>query len=119
MRCGFGRWMGVMRGRLGLIARRRSGGCLRGSLGGAAEAGVQELGAPTGGESSVDGDDAELRKLAGMIRLEIVEPARAVPILCEADWRDIEGYAQVWEKIAKPQAAAEASRRNGDSVRRG
>src|SRR5438552_2352368 len=58
---------------------------------GASEAGVQELGAPTGGDVAVDVDDAELRKLAGMIRLEIVEPARAVPILCEADWREIEG----------------------------
>jgi hypothetical protein len=44
------------------------------------------------------GDDALLERVARMIRLEIVEPARALPMLSCEDYRIIEAYAQVWEK---------------------
>ncbi len=73
--------------------------------------------APTGGSSSrgegeraaaiVDegsdpdannGEDALLRRVARMIRLEIVEPARALPLLSAEDYRVVEGYGQVWER---------------------
>jgi hypothetical protein len=73
--------------------------------------------APTGGPSSrgegeraaaiVDegsnpdannGEDALLRRVARMIRLEIVEPARALPLLSVEDYRVVEGYGQVWER---------------------
>jgi hypothetical protein len=43
---------------------------------------------------------ALLQQLARRVRLEIVEPARALPLLSSCDWRVIEGYAQVWEADA-------------------
>jgi hypothetical protein len=49
--------------------------------------------------ADVDGEDeALLRRVARMIRLEIVEPARALPLLSCEDYRVVEAYGQVWEK---------------------
>jgi hypothetical protein len=47
-----------------------------------------------------------------MIRLEVVEPARALPLLSETDWRDISAYAQVYRVRKAPTAS------NGDRPRR-
>ncbi|HEY7117739.1 MAG TPA: phage portal protein [Tepidisphaeraceae bacterium] len=44
-----------------------------------------------------DGQDALIERAARMIRLEIVEPARALPLLSCEDYRVVEGYGQVWE----------------------
>jgi len=38
-----------------------------------------------------------LERLARMVRIEIVEPARALPFLSCEDWKSVQGYAQVWE----------------------
>ena len=43
------------------------------------------------------GADALLQRVARMIRLEIVEPARALPLLSCEDYRVVEAYGQVWE----------------------
>jgi hypothetical protein len=51
------------------------------------------------------GEDALLQRVARMIRLEIVEPARALPLLSCEDYRVVETYGQVWEK-EKTSAAA-------------
>jgi hypothetical protein len=71
--------------------------------------GVQDLGeAPVGGEENRAGDGAtqlgggrlsgrEMRRVARMIRLEIVEPARALPFLSREDWQKLEAYGQVYE----------------------
>jgi hypothetical protein len=40
----------------------------------------------------------DIEKIAGLIRLEIVDPSRAMPILSDIDWRQVEAYAQVWEE---------------------
>lgn len=42
-------------------------------------------------------NDALLQRIARTIRLEIVEPARALPLLCPNDYRAVEAYAQVWD----------------------
>jgi hypothetical protein len=39
-----------------------------------------------------------LQRVARMIRLEIVEPARALPLLSCEDYRVVEAYGQVWER---------------------
>jgi hypothetical protein len=39
-----------------------------------------------------------VQRVARMIRLEIVEPARALPLLACEDYRVVEAYGQVWEK---------------------
>ncbi|HEY1684544.1 MAG TPA: phage portal protein [Tepidisphaeraceae bacterium] len=46
-----------------------------------------------------------VEKIASLIRLEIVDPSRAMPILSEVDWRSVQAYAQVWEEpnAASPQ----------------
>lgn len=44
-----------------------------------------------------DPQDALLQRVARMIRLEIVEPARALPLLSSVDWRVVEAYGQAWE----------------------
>jgi hypothetical protein len=43
------------------------------------------------------GMDALLERAARMIRFEIVEPARALPLLSCEDYRVVEAYGQVWE----------------------
>jgi hypothetical protein len=42
--------------------------------------------------------DALVQRVARMIRLEIVEPARALPLLACEDYRVVEAYGQVWEE---------------------
>ena len=59
-------------------------------------AGLDEPG--VAGASGSDSRRARLSRLARMIRLEIVEPARALPFLSCEDYRVIEGYGQVWEE---------------------
>ena len=44
-----------------------------------------------------DGQDALIQRAARMIRLEIVEPARALPLLAPEDYRIVETYAQIWD----------------------
>jgi hypothetical protein len=39
----------------------------------------------------------DLGRLARLVRLEIVEPARALPLLSRDDWRRVDAYAQVYE----------------------
>src|SRR5262249_51821008 len=36
-------------------------------------------------------------RIAQAIRLEVVEPARALPILSPSDWRDLRAYVQVYK----------------------
>jgi hypothetical protein len=57
-------------------------------------------------------DDA-LARIARTVRLEIVEPARALPVLCATDWRAVDAYVQVYrmpresaERRASPRGAA-------------
>src|SRR5213078_4322233 len=96
---------------------KSSGG---GSVGGVEGEGSATAGgsAPVAGETppaaSVDGEDspaadglaekgashnsleALIERLARMIRLEIVEPARALPMLSCEDYRVVEAYGQVY-----------------------
>jgi hypothetical protein len=44
--------------------------------------------------------DALLPRIAQAIRLEVVEPARALPLLSQTDWTDVTAYVQVY-KIRK------------------
>ncbi len=47
--------------------------------------------------------DASLERIARYIRFEIVEPARALPLLCPEDYRIVDAYAQVY---TRPRPAA-------------
>lgn len=38
--------------------------------------------------------DADLARIARLIRLEVVEPARALPILSQSNWKDVTAYVQ-------------------------
>lgn len=49
------------------------------------------------GASTRSLDDA-LQRLARCIRFEIVEPARALPLLCPDDYRQVVAYGQVYER---------------------
>jgi len=55
------------------------------------------------------GDDALLERIARMIRLEIVEPARALPLLSPDDYRVVQAYGQVWEREDEPAATARSA----------
>jgi hypothetical protein len=53
--------------------------------------------ADTRAASGIDSRAANLSRLARMVRLEVVEPARALPFLGEMDYRDVVAYGQCWE----------------------
>jgi hypothetical protein len=53
----------------------------------------------------------ELARLARMIRLEVVEPARVLPFLSANDWREVVAYGQCYE------VARSSSRRDSASER--
>jgi hypothetical protein len=59
----------------------------------------------TGAAHSGEGD-ALLQRAARMIRLEIVEPARALPLLSCEDYRVVEAYGQVWERERESAVAS-------------
>ncbi len=46
--------------------------------------------------ASMSSHDDALARIARTVRLEIVEPARALPILCATDWRVVDAYVQVY-----------------------
>jgi hypothetical protein len=54
-----------------------------------------------------------LAALARRIRLEIVEPSRALPLLCGEDWRKLDAYAQVWKNPTPNTNAHVASANSG------
>ncbi|HEV2294559.1 MAG TPA: phage portal protein [Tepidisphaeraceae bacterium] len=51
---------------------------------------------------------AQLARLAGTVRLEVVEPARALPFLSPADYRIVNAYAHCLETSSDESAAAPA-----------
>jgi hypothetical protein len=51
---------------------------------------------------------AQLARLAGMVRLEVVEPARALPFLSADDYRVVDAYAQCTETPGPAPEAAPA-----------
>ena len=55
----------------------------------------------------------ELERLARMVTLEIVEPARALPFLCAEDWRRVTAYGQVWEVEKGSGFGVQASGKKG------
>ncbi len=56
---------------------------------------------PSFSAASAVPDDAMLIRIARCIRLEIVEPARALPLLRPTDWRTVDAYAQVYSGESK------------------
>jgi hypothetical protein len=68
--------------------------------------------APTPGElPSLASPSAPLARIARAIRLEIVEPARALPVLSDTDWRDVRAYVQVYQVPRKPASTSRVARR--------
>ncbi len=53
---------------------------------------------------------AQLARLAAMVRLEVVEPARALPFLSSADYRMVEAYAQCLETSNHPDPSLNLTR---------
>jgi hypothetical protein len=47
--------------------------------------------------------DALLPRIAQAIRLEVVEPARALPLLSQTDWREVSAYVQVYKICKAPK----------------
>jgi hypothetical protein len=60
--------------------------------------------------------DAQIQRLARMIRLEVVEPARAVPLLANADYRTLEAYIQHYELpgLGVPPSGGSSDRVNAE-----
>ena len=54
--------------------------------------------------------DARLQRVARMIRLEIVEPARALPFVSADDWRKLDAYGQVFE-VTRPKSDDQSPKR--------
>ncbi|HEX8522912.1 MAG TPA: phage portal protein [Tepidisphaeraceae bacterium] len=55
-----------------------------------------------------------LERLARLVRLEIIEPARALPFLCSEDWKRVHAYGQCWEVRGDgPEFRVQGSGRNG------
>jgi hypothetical protein len=59
---------------------------------------------------AIDAMDALLQRVARMIRLEIVEPARALPLLSPEDWRALEAYGHVYDKTGDGAVVASPAR---------
>jgi hypothetical protein len=75
---------------------------------------------PTTGGNEIDGaagarttshDDDALAHIARHVRLEIVEPARALPLLSPNDWREVEAYVQVYTVPGKNAPLRVAAKR--------
>jgi hypothetical protein len=62
------------------------------------------------GASRSSSPDASLSRIARTIRLEIVEPARALPLLNPIDWREVIAYAQCYQLPGDAQAANSSAR---------
>jgi hypothetical protein len=82
---------------------------------------VKETPESSGGDRGETGttrrsSDARLGRIARMVRLEIVEPARALPLLSARDYRVIEGYVQCY-LMKRIEGAAVAG--NGIALRKG
>jgi hypothetical protein len=79
------------------------------------EEGSGELPAPPDDQANTGAREpsqhASLERIARMIRLEIVEPARALPILSASDYRVVKAYGQVWEE-SRTQKSEDRSHRS-------
>lgn len=74
-------------------------------------AAMQGSAEPANTGASTTSRDSALERIARMIRLEIVEPARALPFLAAEDWRVVEAYGQCWEIERTAGGDARAPRR--------
>ena len=88
----------------------RGDGAEGASRAGPARETVKETPASPGGDSAETGAtiqslDARIGRIARMVRLEIVEPARALPLLSPHDYRVVEGYVQCYT-IRRASSAA-------------
>src|SRR5439155_27089765 len=85
-------------------APRTTPGASANSRGATAGAKAANSSPPT---SSIAIDREWLSRLARRVRLEIVEPARALPLLSPADYRRVDAYAQVYElpRSGEPERA--------------
>ena len=66
---------------------------------------------PSNTNESDDAQDASLARVARCIRFEIVDPARALPLLDPNDYRLVHAYGQVYQ-IARPDNTKPAPSRN-------
>lgn len=86
-------------------------------LAGPATAAAHCDGRPHADPSSDSGESAPLSpgdhfaRIARCVRMEIVEPARALPVLSETDWRQVDAYVTVWQ-VPRPSGACAASPRS-------
>lgn len=71
---------------------------------------------PADAGASTDSHDAALARIARSIRFEIVEPARALPLLCPDDYRVLDAYAQAYDR-PRPTAANRQSLPSADRGR--
>ncbi len=61
----------------------------------------------------------EVSRLARLVRLEVVEPARALPFLSREDYREVIAYGQCWEVAREGCEARDAARGDGAPRKRG
>jgi len=78
------------------------------TVGGASPIAASDL-AGTGARK--DSLEALIQRIARMIRLEIVEPTRALPVLAQEDYRIVNAYGQVYEAKRPSGSGSQPSRR--------
>lgn len=61
--------------------------------------------------------DADLARIARLIRLEVVEPARALPILSPNNWKAVTAYVQA-HRAARPADAPRSITQRGSFIKR-
>ncbi len=65
------------------------------------------------GASHLPSPDAHVVRIARTIRLEVIEPARALPVLSDVDWRQVQTYVQVYQVPARQSVRRRAEARRG------
>jgi hypothetical protein len=68
---------------------------------------------PAGEIHAPPSPSAPLARIARAIRLEIVEPARALPVLSDIDWRNVRAYVQVYQVPRRTPSSNRVARRFG------
>jgi hypothetical protein len=66
---------------------------------------------PTAAASDDNSSTASLARLAGMVRLELIEPARALPFLSATDFRNLRAYGQCYELPRRDRSESRTAKR--------
>jgi hypothetical protein len=93
-------------------ASRKGSGEVRGSSPSDGESAPSNSSSTDPGAGNLPPQDANLTRIARCIRLEVVEPARALPVLSDFDWTSVQAYVQV-HRVPRRKDSPRKSRRVG------